>query len=145
MPPCAATMSGQAPRRYVECAGAHQGSLGEPHDRQARRWQMSQTLRFATADLETGLRLRYAEQGDPTGPAIILLHGYSDSWFSWSEVLPRLSPAYHVFALDQRGHGDSERPADGYGVSDFAADVLAFMNAAGLPTATVVGHSMGSR
>jgi len=105
---------------------------------------MSQTLRFATARLETGLRVRYAEQGDPAGPAIILLHGYSDSWFSWSEVLPRLSPAYHVFALDQRGHGDSERPADGYGVSDFAADVLALMNAAGLPTATVVGHSMGS-
>jgi pimeloyl-ACP methyl ester carboxylesterase len=88
--------------------------------------------------------VHYVEQGDPAGPAVILLHGITDSWFSWSEILPRLSPDYHVFALDQRGHGDSDRPESGYAVSDFAADVLAFMDAAGLPAATVAGHSMGS-
>lgn len=101
-------------------------------------------LRFADVELSTGVRLRYAEQGDPAGPAAILLHGVTDSWYSWSRVLPHLSPAYRVFALDQRGHGDSDRPEEGYAVDDFAADVLAFMDAVGLATATLVGHSMGS-
>jgi hypothetical protein len=45
-------------------------------------------LRSADVQLATGVRLRYAEQGDPAGQPIILLHGYSDSWFSFSRVTP---------------------------------------------------------
>ncbi|MGD9894078.1 MAG: alpha/beta fold hydrolase, partial [Dehalococcoidia bacterium] len=99
---------------------------------------------FTSTLLATGVRLNYVEQGDPNGPAVIMLHGFSDSSFSWSEVLPRLSPEFHVFALDQRGHGGSDRPESGYTIGDFAGDVIAFMDAVGLPMATVVGHSMGS-
>jgi non-heme chloroperoxidase len=102
------------------------------------------TPQFADTLLTTGVRLRYAEHGDASGQPIILLHGYTDSWFSFSGVLPALAATYHVYALDQRGHGDSDRPAQGYSMADFAADVLAFMDAMGLPSATVVGHSMGS-
>ncbi len=101
-------------------------------------------LRFADVRLTTGVRLRYAEQGDPTGRPIILLHGYSDSWFSFSRVLPLFPAAYHAYALDQRGHGDSDRPASGYTMRDLATDVIAFMDAMGLERATLVGHSMGS-
>jgi non-heme chloroperoxidase len=101
-------------------------------------------LRFGDARLTTGVRVRYVRQGDPAGPAVILLHGYSDSSFSWSAVLPLMPAAWHVLALDQRGHGDSDRPRDGYRLEDFAADVLAFMDTMGLPSATIVGHSMGS-
>lgn len=101
-------------------------------------------LRFADAQLTTGVRLQYAEQGDSAGHPVILLHGYTDSWFSYSRVLPSLSSTYHTYALSQRGHGDSERPASGYTMPDFAADVVAFMDAMGLPQATLVGHSMGS-
>ena len=101
-------------------------------------------LRFADVRLKTGVRLHYAEQGDPAGPAIILLHGYTDSWFSFSRVLPSLDVRYHVYALDLRGHGDSDRPASGYQLTDFAADVSAFMDEKGIKRATVVGHSMGS-
>jgi pimeloyl-ACP methyl ester carboxylesterase/Flp pilus assembly protein TadD len=101
-------------------------------------------LRFADVRLKTGVRLRYAEQGDPAGQPIILLHGYTDSWFSFSRVLPLLSAKYKVYALDLRGHGDSDRPASGYKLSDFAADVLAFMDEKGMKRATIVGHSMGS-
>lgn len=100
--------------------------------------------RIADIQLSTGVRLRSVEQGDPAGPAVILLHGVTDSSFSWSRVVPYLPPRYRLFALDQRGHGDSDRPEGGYAVDDFATDVLAFMDAAGLPTATLVGHSMGS-
>ena len=68
-------------------------------------------IEFATTPLlSTGVRLHYAERGDRGGEAIIFLHGYSDSWFSFSRVLPLLSPSYHAFALTERGHGDSDKP-----------------------------------
>src|SRR5919202_4334054 len=115
--------------------------------REQRRQRMQQDplqLRFATTQLTTGPRLHYAEQGDPTGEAIIFLHGYSDSWFSFSRVLPLLSPAYHAFAFSQRGHGDSGKPECCYTVDDFAADVDAFMDAVGIEEATLVAHSTGA-
>jgi non-heme chloroperoxidase len=101
-------------------------------------------LGFADAQIKTGVRLHYAEQGDPAGHPIILLHGYTDSWFSYSRALPAFSLTYHTYALSQRGHGDSERPMRGYTMSDFAADVVAFMDVMGLTRATLIGHSMGS-
>jgi pimeloyl-ACP methyl ester carboxylesterase len=102
------------------------------------------SLRFANIQLSTGVRLRYAEQGDPHGHPVILLHGYSDSWFSFSRVLPLLDRRYHVYALDLRGHGESDRPEGGYDMRVLGADVVAFMNAERLARVTVVGHSMGS-
>jgi non-heme chloroperoxidase len=104
----------------------------------------SPSPRFADVRLSTGVRLRYREQGDPAGRPVILIHGITDSWFSFSRVLPGISKAHRVYALDLRGHGDSERPADGYSPGDMAADVIAFMDALGIRRATLVGHSMGS-
>lgn len=104
---------------------------------------VEENIRFATAHLSTGVRLHYAEQGHPTGEALIFLHGYSDSWFSFSRVLPWLSPSYHAFALTERGHGDSDKPECCYTLDDFAADVDAFMDALGIDHATLVGHSGG--
>ncbi len=101
-------------------------------------------LRFATTRLATGLRVHYAEQGDPGGEPLVFLHGYADSWYSYSRLLPLLPSWYHVYALDQRGHGDSERPVLGYGVDDLAADVMAFLDAVGAPRATLVGDSSGT-
>lgn len=100
--------------------------------------------RFADAQLATGVRIRYAEQGDPAGHPVILLHGYTDSWFSYSRVMPELARRHRVYALDLRGHGDSDRPAAGYAMRDLAPDVVAFMEAKGVGRAMVVGHSMGS-
>src|SRR5918993_1476774 len=105
---------------------------------------VEESIQFATKPLEAGLRLHYAEQGDPTGEAIVFLHGYSDSWFSFSRVLPLLSAEYHAFALTQRGHGDSDKPECCYTPDDFAADIDAFMDAVGLEKATVVGASTGA-
>ncbi len=101
-------------------------------------------LRFGDARLPTDVRLRYAEQGDSAGHTVILLHGYTDSWFSFSRVLPLLPASYHVYALDLRAHGDSDRPAGGYTMRDLATDVVSFMDVKGLGRTTVVGHSMGS-
>jgi pimeloyl-ACP methyl ester carboxylesterase len=56
-------------------------------------------------------------------------------------MLPLLSPSYHTFAFDQRGHGDSEKPQCCYTADDFTADVDAFMVAAEIEEATLVGDS----
>ncbi|HEX5886025.1 MAG TPA: alpha/beta fold hydrolase, partial [Pyrinomonadaceae bacterium] len=101
-------------------------------------------VQFSNATLKTGVRLRYAYKGDPTGTPVILLHGYGDSWFSYSPILPLLDKKYRVYIPDQRGHGDSDRPSDGYALKQFAADVVAFMDAMNVKQATIVGHSMGS-
>jgi non-heme chloroperoxidase len=100
-------------------------------------------LEFATTHLSTGLRVYYAEQGDREGEAIVFLHAYVDSWFSYGRVLPLLSPAYHAFAPDQRGHGNSDKPRCCYTADDYAADVDAFIDAVGIEGATLVGDSSG--
>ena len=99
-----------------------------------------------SSDLEppSGVALAYAEQGDPSAPAVLLLHGYSDSWRAHGPLLGRLARAHRAIAVSLRGHGDSPRPETGYGIVDFAGDLPALMDRCGLPSATVVGHSMGS-
>ena len=120
--------------RPIEGVGEGRGQpMHQPND-----------VKFSTAQLATGVTLQYAEKGDPTGEAIIFLHGYSDSWFSFSRVLPLLAPFYHAFALTQRGHGDSDKPQCCYTPEDFATDVDTFMNAVGIAEATVVGASTGA-
>lgn len=94
-----------------------------------------------------GARLHYVERGaqDPSR-TIIFLHGYTDSSFSFAELMPaltQLDPSLRMIAIDQRGHGESSRPACCYTPHDFARDVVAFMDARGIRTATIVGHSMG--
>ena len=90
--------------------------------------------------LSTGVRIEYVEHGRADGVPVIFLHGVTDSWRSFERVLPLLPPNIHAFALSQRGHGDSSRPTSGYQFADMSADLLAFLDAMGLRTATVVGH-----
>jgi non-heme chloroperoxidase len=92
-------------------------------------------------DLSTGVTLRYAEQGDPSGIPLLLLPGLGDSWHSFKPVLEHLPDSIRVFALTQRGHGDSSHPRDGYRFHDFAADLEAFMDTLDLPAAVVAAHS----
>lgn len=95
-------------------------------------------------ELPNRTRLEYVEQGDRNGTPVILLHGYTDSWRSYELLLPHLPRSLRVFAITQRGHGNSGRPAQGYEARDFAQDVAAFMDAVGLDQAVIVGHSMGA-
>jgi pimeloyl-ACP methyl ester carboxylesterase len=112
-----------------------QRSLARPRGR---------TRREKTVTLHGSLRLPYVEQGDPAGVPLLLLHGYSDSWHSYDLLLEQLPEAVHAYALTQRGHGDADRPAAGYGPEDHAADVAAFLDAVGHEAAVIVGHSGGS-
>jgi pimeloyl-ACP methyl ester carboxylesterase len=95
------------------------------------------------AELSNGVRLPYAEQGAPDGIPLILLHGITDSWRSFEPVLPHLPGRLHVHAVTARGHGDASRPGS-YALADMVDDVARFLDAAGLGSAIVAGHSMGS-
>ena len=94
--------------------------------------------------LSTGVTLRYVEHGPTSGVPVILLHGVTDSWRSFEPVLRRLPTTVRAFAITQRGHGDSDRPDSGYRYVDMSDDLGAFMDAMRLPSAVIVGHSMGS-
>ena len=75
---------------------------------------------------------------------MLFLHGWPDSWFTFSRVLPLLPPRLHVFVPDQRGFGDSERPDTGYETGQLAEDAVAFLDALSVERAGLVGHSFGS-
>ncbi|WP_020393775.1 alpha/beta fold hydrolase [Thiolinea disciformis] len=109
-----------------------------------------------TLELSTGIKMAYVEAGKPDGETVFLLHGLTDSSRSWSLVmrtLREMQPDWHIIALDQRGHGASslppaekcaEKPETCYKMSDFADDIVAFMQAKNIAKAHFVGHSMGS-
>lgn len=91
-----------------------------------------------------GLRLHYLEWGDPDAPPVLLLHGGNQSSHSWDLVSLVLSSRFHVLALDQRGHGDSEWPRDAeMSAPAMAGDVREFAAAMGLVRPVLMGHSMG--
>jgi non-heme chloroperoxidase len=101
-------------------------------------------FKFATIRLASGPRLHYAEHGAPDGAPVVFLHGWPDSWFSFSRVVSLLPGWLHAFVPDQRGFGESDRLDGGYGIEEFADDVVAFLDAVSIERATIVGHSFGS-
>jgi pimeloyl-ACP methyl ester carboxylesterase len=71
----------------------------------------------------------------------MFLPGPTDSWRSYEPILEQLPSSIRAFAVSQRGHGDSEKPRDGYGVEDFAGDVPALLDALAIERAVLAGHS----
>jgi pimeloyl-ACP methyl ester carboxylesterase len=92
-----------------------------------------------------GLRIHYFEwQGAGQRP-LVLLHGLRDYAYYWHDCANRLLDEFHVYAFDQRGHGESERAPGGYLVWALAADLAAFVDALALERFDLVGLSLGSR
>lgn len=104
---------------------------------------MSQ-IASAHVGVSRGVRLHYVQQGDPRGDVVLLLHGWPDSWFTFSRVLPLLPARHRVLVPDHRGFGDSDRPESGYGIRELADDAAALLDALSVDRATLVGHSLGS-
>jgi non-heme chloroperoxidase len=102
-------------------------------------------LRTGAVRLPDGLRIPYAERGDPAGPPVLLLHGFTDSWRSFTPLLHHMPDGLRAIAVTQRGHGDADRPEAGYDPGGMAADLAAFAEALGLGPAVVVGHCMGAQ
>ncbi|MCX4821202.1 alpha/beta hydrolase [Streptomyces sp. NBC_01142] len=101
------------------------------------------TISLKAAPLREGLTLPYAEAGYPGGTPVVFVHSFADSWWSFEPLLRRLPPSLHGYAPSQRGHGDADRPPDGYRPEDFASDLVAFLDAVGIGRTVLVGSSSG--
>jgi pimeloyl-ACP methyl ester carboxylesterase len=110
--------------------------LGIPHSRDVRYRSRQTVVR--------SLRFHFEEWGEPGAPEVLLLHGGNQSAHSWDLVSLHLADRYHVLALDQRGHGDSEWSRDqDSSIEAKAADAIAFLQDQGVESPVIVGHSMG--
>jgi rifampin ADP-ribosylating transferase len=85
----------------------------------------------------------YVAHGDRSGVPVVLLHAWGESLGSFDRLMPLLPATIHAMAMDQRGHGAADKPADGYTLVDLADDVVAFLDAVGLTSAVLLGSSSG--
>src|SRR5262249_39742608 len=90
-----------------------------------------------------GLKFHYQQSG--SGPDVALVHGVTGDLSIWflSRTIQTLSARHQVTAYDLRGHGYSDAPPTRYTSADHAEDLLAVMDALGIASAAVVGHSFG--
>ena len=95
--------------------------------------------------LRTGVTLSVALEGDPSSPAIILLHGFPESHRTWRESAPRLGGDFFLVMPDQRGFAASDQPqdVDAYKADILVSDVFALADALGLQDFLLVGHDWG--
>jgi pimeloyl-ACP methyl ester carboxylesterase len=92
-----------------------------------------------------GIRLHMVEAG--SGPLVLLVHGFPESWYSWRHQIAALAAAdHHVVAIDVRGYGRSSQPTaiDAYRMVCLVADNVALVQALGYRTAVIVGHDWGA-
>ena len=93
-----------------------------------------------------GINIHYLEWGAEGAPPLVLLHGLRGHARVWEDVAEALCGDYHVYALDQRGRGDTDHaPGGDYSTDAFVADLVGFLNAIGLDKFILFGHSMGGR
>jgi pimeloyl-ACP methyl ester carboxylesterase len=93
------------------------------------------------------LKFHYLEWPGPAAdsPSLVLLHGFNQTRHSWDEFAARASGEFRILALDQRGHGDSDRPHDGdYGREVMADDAARLATHADVETFGLIGMSMGA-
>jgi pimeloyl-ACP methyl ester carboxylesterase len=101
------------------------------------------TSRFINAN---GLRQHVVTGGD--GPPLLLVHGWPQFWYAWRLVMPALAQHFSVIAVDQRGRGQTSKPAPGpsgtgYDTATLANDMAALMDALGHPSFSMAGHDTG--
>jgi len=91
-----------------------------------------------------GLTLHLLDWGGEGRTPLLLLHGFTGHAHAWDTLSIALQPHFHVYALDQRGHGDSD-PADVYNPAVAFDDISGVIDALGLSSLVLVGLSMGGR
>jgi pimeloyl-ACP methyl ester carboxylesterase len=93
--------------------------------------------------LPGGDQLQVRQDGPPSAPTIVLLHGFDSSLHWWENLVPLLAAHYHVVRFDLLGHGGSSKPAGGYSMEHQAQLVDEALHRLGVHRALIVGHSMG--
>jgi len=95
-------------------------------------------------DLPGGFHVHYQDEGDPSRPPLVLLHGFGDSFTTWEGWVHELRGKFHIISVDFPGHGLTRAPEEyqlaGDGLADF---VDAFAAKLALPKFAVAGNSMG--
>ncbi|HZU76879.1 MAG TPA: alpha/beta fold hydrolase, partial [Dehalococcoidia bacterium] len=90
------------------------------------------------------LRLSYVVWGDERKPPVVLVHGGRDHARNWDFVAQALMPEWSVYAVDLRGHGDSEwAKGSMYSMPEFTADLATFIDHLDRGQVSLVGHSLG--
>lgn len=100
---------------------------------------------FRRVALNTGVTLNVATAGDPSNPAVILLHGFPESHRTWREVAPRLQDRLFLIMPDQRGFAGSDLPQDveDYRTDKLIDDIFAIADGLSLQQFALVGHDWG--
>ena len=89
-----------------------------------------------------GFKLHYLEAGK--GAPVVLLHGLGGDGSRWGPNIEPLARDFHVFALDQIGFGQSDKPLANYHTGMLAEFLVGFLKAVNVPKASLVGNSMGA-
>jgi pimeloyl-ACP methyl ester carboxylesterase len=89
------------------------------------------------------LSLHVAEDGDPSAPPILLLHGITSFGRTWDWIVPALAERFRVLRLDFRGHGQSDRAPGEYTAPGYVTDAVAALEQAAGQPCVVIGHSLG--
>ena len=97
---------------------------------------------FSSRFVDVGeLRLHAVIGG--AGPPLLLVHGWPQCWYAWRMLMPALAEKFEVIAVDQRGIGLSDKPADGYDTATLAKDLVALMEALGHERFALYGTDTG--
>jgi len=89
-----------------------------------------------------GARIEFAEHGRADAPALVLVHGITESREAWAPVVPALAEQWRVIAVDLRGHGESER-REPYDALTIATDLDSVVRSVAVDAPLLVGHSLG--
>ena len=89
-----------------------------------------------------GVNVYYESLGEG-GPALVFLHPWATNRYIWAGQLAIFARTNRCIVVDHRGHGQSDKPAEGYGIDEMAADVVAILDDAGIDRAVLVGNSIG--
>lgn len=87
--------------------------------------------------------INYIEMGDPTKPALVLIHGFGASSYHWRYNIPNLAKDYHVFAFCKLGFGLSDKPVRDYSAEIWRDQTVDFLNEVVKKPATLAGNSLG--
>ncbi len=100
--------------------------------------------RFSSRRIDIGRMVLNVREGG-SGPLILFFHGITANGAVFTPMMARFSDRFTVVAVDQRGHGLSDKPASGYEADDFAEDIAALIRKLDKGPVILVGHSLGSR
>jgi pimeloyl-ACP methyl ester carboxylesterase len=126
--------------------------LGQLSGREPERDAVAAAERALGIDLETGrvdageVELFVVQAGPPAGPPVVLLHGFPEFWYAWSQQIGPLAAAgFRVIVPDQRGYAGSDKPSGvaAYDVAKLAGDAAGLIEALGHSSACVAAHDWG--